>query len=401
MKKPKSKTPKPQRWLYCLARGFCFAVSKLLFRLQITGADSLPKEGPVLFLCNHQGMMDFLLVFAAIKGRMAQFVATQRQFRNPKLHWLYVRLGVIPKIQFHTDPRCVMNILRVLKNGGAIVLFPTGQTAMWGVPGNMDPSIAHLVKRAGASVCTIGLRGGFFTAPRMGGLRYGRTEARMELTFTPQQLKALSEEEIYRTIAQKLDFDEYAWQKQTGATFKGKNLAQGYDSVLAYCPKCGTMGAWHSAGDAVTCTHCGNTGRVKADMHLHPAGAEDVIFPTLKEWQVWQEELLARQMEREDFLLETPVTCNVFQEEDFSYREAGEGVLRLDAREIRYEGTLDGQTVCRAIRHEHLPGLSAEPGVYVELFLEGCGLVRYVPREKAMVTCMKIAQEYLYRKTLA
>ena len=148
MKKPKSKTPKPQRWLYCLARGFCCAVSKLLFRLQITGADSLPKEGPVLFLCNHQGMMDFLLVFAAIKGRMAQFVATQRQFRNPKLHWLYVRLGVIPKMQFHTDPRCVMNILRVLKNGGAIVLFPTGQTAMWGVPGNMDPSIAHLVKRS-------------------------------------------------------------------------------------------------------------------------------------------------------------------------------------------------------------------------------------------------------------
>ena len=63
-------------------------------------------------------------VFAAIKGRMAQFVATQRQFRNPKLHWLYVRLGVIPKMQFHTDPRCVMNILRVLKNGGAIVLSP-------------------------------------------------------------------------------------------------------------------------------------------------------------------------------------------------------------------------------------------------------------------------------------
>ena len=400
MKKPKYKTPKPQRWLYCLVRGFCRVMARLLFRLEVTGADCIPKTGPVLFLCTHQGMMDVFFIVAAVKKRMIQFVATQRQFRNPKLHWLYVRLGAIPKIQFHTDPRCVMNIFRVLKNGGTIALFPTGQTSMWGVPGNMDPSVAHLVKRAGASVCTIGLRGGFFSAPRMGGLRFGRTEARLELTFTPQQLQALSEEEIYRTIVSKLDFDEYAWQKETGATFRGKQLAQGYDSVLAYCPKCGKLGGWRAQDNAVTCTHCGNTGRVEADMHLHPAGAEDVIFPTLTEWQIWQETLLAEQMAQPDFLLETAVTCLVFREEDFTYREAGQGTLRLDRQEIRYEGTLDGQDICRAIRHEHLPGLSAEPGVYVELFLEGCGLVRYVPREKALVTCMKIAQEYLYRQTL-
>ena len=39
MKKPKSKTPKPQRWLYCLARGFCCVMARLLFRLKITGGD--------------------------------------------------------------------------------------------------------------------------------------------------------------------------------------------------------------------------------------------------------------------------------------------------------------------------------------------------------------------------
>lgn len=399
MKKPKSKSPKPQLWLYYPASWFCAVMSRLLFRLKITG-DGIPKKGPVLILCSHQGMMDFLLVFAALRGRVAQFVATQRQFRNPKLHWLYVRLGVIPKTQFHTDPRCVMQMLRTLKNGGAVVLFPAGQTSMWGVPGNVDPSVAHLIKRAGATVCTVSLRGGFFTAPRMGGLRFGRTEARVEQTFTPQQLQSLSEEEIYRAVVEKLDFDDYAWQEATGVTFRGKRLAQGYDTVLARCPKCGGTGTWQARENTVTCAACGNTGRVEADMHLHPARPEDVIFPTLKEWYAWQEQTLVEQMEKPDFLLETAVTCLVFQEEDFSYREAGQGFLRLDRQEIRYEGTLDGQPVCQAIRHEHLPGLSAEPGVYVELFLQGCGLVRYVPREKAMVTCMKIAQEYLYRQTL-
>jgi len=399
MEKAKSNTPQVKGWLYALAFAFCTVVSRLLFRLKITGGDRLPKEGPLLVLCTHQGMMDFLLVLAALKGRKAQFVATQRQFRNPKLNWLYTRMGVIPKVQFHTDPRCVMNIMRVLKKDGTVVIFPAGQTSVWGVPGNIAPSIAHLVKRMNVPVCTVGLRGGFFSAPRLGGLHFGRTEARLELTFTPQQLKALSEEEIFKTLEDRLYFDEYAWQLETGTTFRGGELAKNYDHVLVYCPKCGSKGMWKAEGDTVTCEACGNTARLGSDLRLRPAGEEDKVFPTLKEWYIWQEQQIIDQIGQPDFLLETAVICRVFQEESFSYRDAGKGVLQLDRQEIRYEGTVDGQPVRLAIQHAHLPGLSAEPGEYVELYHEGYDLLRYIPEDKAAVACMKLAQEYLYRQT--
>ena len=221
MKSSKSNTPQVKGWLYGLAYCFCLVVSKLFFRLKVIGRESLPKDGPLLVLCSHQGMMDFLLVLTALRGRTAQFVATQRQFRNPKLNWLYVRMGVIPKVQFHTDPRCVMNIMRVLKKDGTVVIFPAGQTSMWGVPGNIAPSIAHLVKRMNVPVCTVSLRGGFFSAPRLGGLRFGRTEARLDLTFTPQQLQGLEEDAIFHKLEEKLYYDEYAWQQETGVTFRG------------------------------------------------------------------------------------------------------------------------------------------------------------------------------------
>ena len=401
MKTSKSNTPQPKGWLYPLALLFCLAVSKLLFRLKITGREKLPKDGPLLVLCSHQGMMDVFLVLAALQGRKAQFVATQRQFRHPKLNWLYVRMGVIPKVQFHTDPRCVMNIMRVLKKDGTVVLFPAGQTSMWGVPGNMAPSVAHLVKRMNVPVCTVSLRGGFFSAPRLGGLRFGRTEARLDLTFTPQQLQGMEEDTIFRTLEEKLHYDDYAWQEETGATFRGKELAKNYDHVLIYCPKCGAKGSWQTEGDTVTCKSCGNAARVGRDLHLHPMGPEDKVFPTLREWYGWQEQQVVAQMEDPNFLLETPVTCRVFVEETFSYRDAGEGMLRLDRQEIRYEGMVDGEPVRLAVQHAHLPGLSAEPGEYVELFHEGYDLLRYIPREKATVACMKLAQEYLYRQTLA
>ena len=63
-------------------------------------------------------------------------------------------------------------------------------------------------------------------------------------------------------------------------------------------------------------------------------------------------------------------------------------------------GTVDGEPVRLAVRHANLPGLSAEPGEYVELFHEGYDLLRYIPEDKAAVAYMKLAQEYLYRQTL-
>lgn len=400
MKKPKSNVPKPKLWLYYPICWLCCLLSKLCFGLKITGREQLPKDGPLLVLVSHQGMMDFLFTFAALRGRKAQFVATQRQFRNKVLRWFYTRMGVIPKLQFKTDARCVMNILRVLKNEGTIVLYPAGQTSMWGIPGNVAPSIAHLAKKAGAPVLTVSLRGGFFSAPRFGGLRFGKSEARMELTFTPEQLKALPESEIYRVLQDKLYYDEYQWQEETGALFRGKNLAEGYDQMLICCPKCGKTGTWESRGDAVTCTACGNSGVLGRDLHMRPAKAGDRVFPTLKEWYAWQEEQVIERVETPDFVMEEPVVCRAFDEETGTYRDAGEGVLRLDGEAIGYHGTYDGEAVALVVHHAHLPGLSADPGKYVEIAFEEQGLLRFMTDSKYAVAFMKLAQEYLYRQTI-
>ena len=400
MKKPKTNVPKPKLWLYYPVYWLCCLLGKVLFGLKITGREQLPKDGPLLVLVAHQGMMDFLLTLAALRGRKAQFVATQRQFRNKILRWFYTRLGVIPKMQFKTDPRCVMNILRVLKNDGTIVLFPAGQTSMWGIPGNIAPSMAHLVKKAGVPVLTVGLRGGFFTAPRFGGLRFGKTEARMELTFTAEQLKELPESEIYRILQDKLYYDEYAWQEETGVLFRGKNLAEGYDQMLICCPKCGSTGSWESHGDAVTCTVCGNGGVLGRDLHMRPAKEGDQVLSTLKAWYAWQEEQVIEQVETPGFCMEEPVVCRAYDEAAAAYRAAGSGILRMDGQSIGYYGTYDGKAVELVVQHAHLPGLSADLGVYVELAFEEYGLLRFMTANKYAVAFMKLGQEYLYRKTL-
>ncbi len=400
MKKTELAVPKPKVWLYYPLRGACRLLARGAFRLKVTGRKALPRKGPLLVMATHQGMLDPIFVFAALRRKGVHFVATQRQFRNPTLRWVYQRMGAIPKTQFRSDPRCVMRILRVLRGGDTVVVFPTGQTCTDGTPGAISPAMARLVKKAGVPVCTVGLRGAFFTAPRYGGLRFGRTEARLEMAFTPEQLRDMSESQIYEALCRKLTFDEYEWQASTGARFRGKDLTRGYEELLVCCPKCGGVDCWQSEGNTVTCTLCGNKGIVGRDMRMRPAGEGDRVFETLTQWQQWQEEQLARGLEAPDFLLEEPVTAMAYDEETQQYRQAGQGLLRLDSREIRFEGRLDGKEECLAIPHSLLPGLSCQPGVYVELYHEGYGLMHYVPADHRVVGRMKILQEHLYRQSL-
>ena len=98
--------------------------------------------------------------------------------------------------------------------------------------------------------------------------------------------------------------------------------------------------------------------------------------------------------------MEEPVVCRAYEEETGSYRDTGSGILRMDGQSIGYRGTYDGKDVELVVQHAHLPGLSADLGVYVELAFEEYGLLRFMTANKYAVAFMKLGQEYLYRKTL-
>lgn len=392
----------PAGWLYLPLRWLSRLVCRLLFGLRVTGGEQIPGKGPLLVLSAHQGMVDFLLLIAALRRRRIRFVATERQFRDPKLHWFYVRLGLIPKVQFHTDARAVMGVFRTLRDGGTVGIFPAGQTSMCGVPAGIAPAIAHLVKRAEVNVCTVSLNGGFFTYPRFAPwFNRGRTEARLELTFTPAMLKTLSEKEIFEILRRRLDYDDYRWQEQTGARFHSRGRARGCDKILFRCPDCGGEGTIRAEKHRIFCAACGSAGTVGEDMHLVSRRAGSRFFSTLRDWYAWQEHELARAMEEPDFRLSLAVRCQRFDAVRFAYVDAGTGTLELDRDRIGYRGALSGEQAEHFLRHETLPGCAAGPGKYLELYHPDAGLIRYVPQDPAegwRVTQIKAAQELIHRQ---
>jgi len=396
----RKKTKKPPllygavRWLF---RVFC----RIFLGFRVRYEDAVPATGPLMVVGSHAGMMDALFMGAAIKNRRLNFVTTERFFHLRGVGPLFRFFGVIPRIQFQADPRSISTMLRVVKDGGAIGLFPGGQTSMCGVPGYMPPAIARLLKRSGATVVALRLNGSFFTKSRFqSGLNRGKSEGVVSVLFTPAQLESASETDIYAKLCEALHYDDYAWQKESGARYKGRALARGYEAVIYRCPKCGAQYRMESRGDTFVCLDCGSGAKVGRDMHMTPLDAQSVIFPTLRDWYRWQSARIEGEIDDESapFRMEAPAKAQLYRgSERF---EAGGGTLWLDREHIGFESGIGEREMSFSIPHRSLFGMAADTALYLELYHPDLGLVRLLPENGKTVIAFKTAQEYLYSKTM-
>lgn len=388
---------KPIPFLYGLFRGIGAGFLRFFCGYRRAG-EHIPKQGPLLVVASHQGMLDFLTVAEALPGRRVQFIVTRRYFRNPLMRFFFRIDGAVPKTQFHPDPAGIAAMLRILKRGGTVALFPAGQTSVCGLPETISPAVARLAKRAGAPVCAVRQHGGFYTMPRLRPNRpcFGKIEAETRVILTPEQLKTLPEEEIYRIICDAIHFDEDAWQQRTGALFRGEHRAEGLERALWLCPRCGAEFALSGRGNELSCKRCNNIVRIGMDMRFSSVTGDGFIPSTVSEWYLWQEERLKQELADPEFALEA--SAEAFSWEGGRYISRGTGTLRLDAALISYSGGWDGETVTLSLRHETLPGLTTEIGGVLEIHNEKYGLVRCRLNNAGALPKWKQAQEYLHRR---
>ncbi|WP_240641610.1 lysophospholipid acyltransferase family protein [Nocardioides ferulae] len=99
---------------------------RLLVPVRVHGADLVPQSGPVIFAANHIGVADGPLLAIFAPGRPVHALTKAEMFRGFLGRFLRAS-GQIPIDRFHVDARAVRESLRVLRDGGAIGVFPEGR----------------------------------------------------------------------------------------------------------------------------------------------------------------------------------------------------------------------------------------------------------------------------------
>jgi 1-acyl-sn-glycerol-3-phosphate acyltransferase len=157
-----------RRWAsrcwYALIWCPCWAFCKLWFRFHCHGRNHMPSAGPVLLVSNHQSHLDPVLIGVA-SPRQLRALARHTLFFWP-LSWLIRSLGAVPIDRTGSGIAGIKAILKMLREGDAVLLFPEGTRTRDCKLQPLQPGFAAIARRSGAAIVPMAVQGAFAAMPR-------------------------------------------------------------------------------------------------------------------------------------------------------------------------------------------------------------------------------------------
>ena len=274
-----------------ILRPIVVVVLRLLFSYTAEPAGSF--DGPTIVMSNHTTGMDQIYIGCSFKKPL-YYVGGEHLYRmGGPLRWFLDRYRpVIPRVKGSTDASAAAGMLRAIKSGRQVCIYPEGNMTFTGVTLPLHPTTARLVKAAkGARLITYRVTGGYLADPRWAlKRRRGRQHGAVCRVYSPEEIASMSTAELARNIREDLRVDAYEEQRRSGHRYTGTRLAEQLETALYICPKCGGTGTLKSSGNRFSCS-CGLDLTVDSLGRFSGPGAP---FPDLLSWDAWQEEEVSR-----------------------------------------------------------------------------------------------------------
>ncbi|HHT9107352.1 MAG TPA: lysophospholipid acyltransferase family protein [Candidatus Wunengus sp. YC63] len=157
-----------------MERVFSRIAFKLLgMRIEIHGLENIPRDEPVIFISNHQSMMDIKLSLACIPTNIS-FISKDTIFRVPILGAYMTASGHIP-IQRGEDRKAYETLLTAVKKLTAkksLVVFPEGTRSEDGQLGAFKRGISLIILKSGRRVVPMAICGSNQFMPKRGWLSH-------------------------------------------------------------------------------------------------------------------------------------------------------------------------------------------------------------------------------------
>jgi 1-acyl-sn-glycerol-3-phosphate acyltransferase len=138
---------------------------RLIGPVQVYGLDNIPGQGPFVLVCNHQSILDPILI-QALCPRPIHTMAKSTQFAAPVLGGLMKRVLSYPVRRFEIDPQAVRLTLRYLEHGEPVGVYPEGERSWDGRLQSFRRGTLHWILKAGAPVVPCTIDGSYDVWPR-------------------------------------------------------------------------------------------------------------------------------------------------------------------------------------------------------------------------------------------
>lgn len=95
------------------------------FSTRFIGVENLPKNGSFIIASNHISNIDPFILGISTKRKFS-YVAKDSLFKNKLLAFFFRQVGAIPIKRESSDFHALREVLKRMKKGGPVILFPEG-----------------------------------------------------------------------------------------------------------------------------------------------------------------------------------------------------------------------------------------------------------------------------------
>jgi 1-acyl-sn-glycerol-3-phosphate acyltransferase len=172
----------------------------LLHRIKVEGRENVP-HGGCLIVSNHLSYLDPTTVGWAV-GREIFFLGRKTLFKPPIMNWLLPMCNVIPIDRDGTDSSGLRKIIRMLRHGDGVLLFPEGTRSPDGDIQDAEPGAGLVALKSGVPVLPARVFGTFECLSRhQKRLRFGKVRVVIGKPYLPPVPERRHEKEAYGAIA--------------------------------------------------------------------------------------------------------------------------------------------------------------------------------------------------------
>lgn len=133
-----------------------------IYRVDKTGLDNVPDEGPAVLICNHVSFVDALVMAGSVR-RPIRFVMYYRIFQLPVLSFIFRTANAIPIAGAREDPEMMEGafdaVSAALREGEIVCIFPEGKLTEDGEMDDFKPGVSRILERDPVPVVPLALRG--------------------------------------------------------------------------------------------------------------------------------------------------------------------------------------------------------------------------------------------------
>lgn len=192
-------------WIYWFGWMMMGSAFRSFFGMRVIGAEKIVTGEPVLIASNHESFLDPPLIGNLYKTSI-WYLARKTLFRGFG-GWLYPRWNAIPVDQDHPDMASLKTVIRLLKSGESVLVFPEGERTMDGNLGSTQPGIGLIAVKSGAVIQPMRIRGAREALPRGSGkIKFSRISVTVgdPIRLTPEEVKEAQGKAGYQALSQRI-----------------------------------------------------------------------------------------------------------------------------------------------------------------------------------------------------